>query len=63
MNTKSELVTRDDLIGLTLAVLMFALQACMLMTMSTDRMAGIFGPAHGTIVAAEAARSANRIPA
>lgn len=63
MKTQSEATARDDLIGLTLAVLMFALQACMLLTMSTDRGAGMSGPAHGTVVAAEAARSANRIPA
>jgi len=37
MNTRSESVTRDDLMGMTIAVLMFVLQGCMLLAMSTDR--------------------------
>lgn len=54
MNTKIETGHRDDIIGLTLAVLMFALQGCMLLTMTTDSLAADHGALRGTVLVAGA---------
>ncbi len=51
MNTKTETDGRDDFIGITLAVLMFALQGCMLMTMTTERVANQDPGSRSAIVA------------
>lgn len=63
MNTKPETGTCDDLIGITLAVLMFALQGCIVLSMTTDRVGGTSGAARGAMVTAAAEHSAFRIPA
>lgn len=55
MNTGSESVTRDDLMGMTMAVLMFVLQGCMLMAMSTDHLAAAeLSGARSAVIAAHA---------
>ncbi len=53
MKTNTETVTRDDLMGITMAVLMFVLQGCMVWAMSTDYLvAAELTPVHGTVIAA-----------
>jgi hypothetical protein len=55
MKTKTASFTRDDLMGMTLAVLMFVLQGCMVVAMSTDRVvAAELGAVHGAVLAAHA---------
>jgi acyl-coenzyme A thioesterase PaaI-like protein len=52
-NTKSD--TRDDLMGMTIAVLMFVLQGCMVLAMSTDHLvAAKLTAVHGAVIAAHA---------
>lgn len=55
MKTNTEIVTRDDLMGMTIAVLMFVLQGCMLLAMSTDHLvAAELSAVHGAVLAAHA---------
>ena len=55
MKTNTESVTRDDLMGMTIAVLMFVLQGCMVLAMSTDYLvAAELTAVHGTMIAAHA---------
>lgn len=62
MNTKTESDGRDDFIGITLAVLMFALQGCMLMTMTTDRVADRDTGTRSAIVAVAGDRAVHGNP-
>ena len=55
MKTNTESVSRDDLMGMTIAVLMFVLQGCMVLAMSTDHLvAAELTAVHGTVIAAHA---------
>ncbi len=52
MKTNTETVTRDDLMGITMAVLMFMLQGCMVLAMSTDYLVAAETTAmHGMVIA------------
>lgn len=60
MKSRSESVTRDDLMGMTIAVLMFVLQGCMLLAMSTDHLAGAqMTGARSAVIAAHADSAAS----
>ena len=53
MKTSTESVSRDDLMGMTMAVLMFVLQGCMLLAMSTDHLvAAELTSGHAAVIAA-----------
>ncbi len=55
MKTNTESVTREDLMGMTIAVLMFVLQGCMVLAMSTDRLvAAELTAVRGAVLAAHA---------
>ncbi|OGT81699.1 MAG: hypothetical protein A3H91_10525 [Gammaproteobacteria bacterium RIFCSPLOWO2_02_FULL_61_13] len=60
MKTSTESVSRDDLMGMTMAVLMFVLQGCMVLAMSTDRVvAAELTGARGAVMAAHADSTAS----
>ena len=53
INTAS--VTRDDFMGMTIAVLMFVLQGCMVLAMSNDHLAAAeLTGVHGSVITAHA---------
>lgn len=53
MKTNTESVSRDDLMGMTMAVLMFVLQGCMVLAMTTDRLvASELTTGHAAVIAA-----------
>ena len=55
MNIKTASVTRDDFMGMTIAVLMFVLQGCMVLAMSNDQLAAAqLTGVHGAVIAAHA---------
>ena len=55
MKTNTESITRDDLMGMTIAVLMFVLQGGMVLAMTTDHLvAAELTAVHGRVVAAHA---------
>ena len=54
MKTNTESFTRDDLMGMTIAVLMFVLQGCMVLAMSTDHLVTAeLSAVHGAVFAAQ----------
>ena len=60
MKIETASVTRDDLMGMTIAVLMFVLQGCMVLAMSTDHLvAAELTAVHGAVIAAHADSAAS----